>query len=90
MKNWRQSIKLIVRMNSDLSLEERLQRIFVTNERESEKLSWYIELVSYGKSYIGTVYRGATMNDEKLILHLISDIHTEWYSSTYLSTNKFR
>jgi hypothetical protein len=62
---------------------------------DDEKLSHYIELVNlyinrYGKSYTGIVYRGAMLNDEKRKLHLTSDIHTVWYSPTYLSTSKSR
>jgi hypothetical protein len=62
---------------------------------DNEKLSHYIELLNqyvnrYGKTYTGTVYRGATWNDGKLKLHLTSDINTIWYSPTYLSTSKSR
>jgi hypothetical protein len=62
---------------------------------DDKKLSHYVELVNlyinrYGKSYTGIVYRGAMLNDEKLKLHLTSDIHTVWYSPTYLSTSKSR
>jgi hypothetical protein len=51
-------------------------------------LSLYVE--SYGKSHIGTVYRGAMLNDERLKLHVGSDYYTAWYSNTYLSTSKCR
>jgi hypothetical protein len=51
-------------------------------------LNWYID--RYGKSYIGTVYRGALLNDEKLKLYLTNDIDSQWYSPTYLSTSKSR
>jgi hypothetical protein len=51
-------------------------------------LDWYID--RYGKLYIGTVYRGTRLDDERLKLYLTNDIDTPWYSPTYLSTSKSR
>ena len=59
------------------------------------EVSHYIELLNRymehcGKSYSGTIYRGASVDSERLKWYLVSDIDTEWYSLTYLSTSKSR
>lgn len=59
------------------------------------KVSNYIELLNrymehWGKSYTGTVYRGASVDSERLKWYLVSDIDMQWYSSSYLSTSKSR
>lgn len=62
---------------------------------DSNKLFNYRKLLqsyisSYEKPYIGTVYRGATLSDEKLQFYVTSDLTTMWYSNTFLSTSKSR